>query len=184
MQQRAERRRGIFADLDPGTLLDIEQMMTEVNPFAQQFLNSTERLRQDQSEGKYVVDMVYRQHEKRSNPPELRADQYCGFQDALLSETTVELGEGEALLSEYNRETGTLQHPDQPRRRSGHFLNLDQIGKRVVLPSTHPGGPRHMFKSYQYAMAVVREFGKPDVFVMMTCSPTWDEIEEKIPDEN
>ncbi|GMF14734.1 unnamed protein product [Phytophthora fragariaefolia] len=33
-------------------------------------------------------------------------------------------------------------------------------------------------------MAVVREFGKPDVFVTMTCSPTWDEIEEKIPDEN
>ncbi|GMF58034.1 unnamed protein product [Phytophthora fragariaefolia] len=97
---------------------------------------------------------------------------------------TVELGEGEALLSEYNRETGTLQRPDRPRCRFGHFLNLNQIGKRVVLPSTHPGGPRHMFKSCQYAMAVVREFGKPDVFVMMTCSPTWDEIEEKIPDEN
>ncbi|GMF46095.1 unnamed protein product [Phytophthora fragariaefolia] len=238
MQQRAERRRGIFADLDPGTLLDIEQMMTEVNPFAQQFLNFAERLRQDQTEGKDVVDMVYRLHEKRSNPrtynlptvsevgatliedgnlecprdillwakdhnllrlfesnpmydplqyplllphgglgwtytdtyvnnikrrnkremffrqhvsyrlyqkvdgqsvlhqggrlfqqycadqrakceqeqlrwiathqAELRADQYCGFQDALLSETTVELSEGEALLSEYNRETGTL----------------------------------------------------------------------------
>ncbi|GMF63250.1 unnamed protein product [Phytophthora fragariaefolia] len=115
---------------------------------------------------------------------ELRADQYCGSQDALLSETTVELGEGEALLSEYNRDTGTLQHPDLPRRRAGHFLNLDQIGKRVVLPSTHPGGPRHMFKSYQDTMAVVREFGKPDVFVTMTCSPTWDEIQEKIPDEN
>ncbi|GMF45631.1 unnamed protein product [Phytophthora fragariaefolia] len=184
MQQRAERRRGIFADLDPGTLLDIEQMMSEVNPFAQQFLNFAERLRQDQAEGKVVVYMVYLLHEKRSNPPELRADPYCGFQDALLSETTVELGEGEALLSEYNHDTGTLQHPDQPRRRAGHFLNLDQIGKRVVLPSTHPGGPRHMFKSYQDAMAVVREFGKPDVFVTMTCSPTWDEIQEKIPDEN
>ncbi|GMF41132.1 unnamed protein product [Phytophthora fragariaefolia] len=181
MQQRSERRRGVFVDLDPGTLLDIEQMMTEVNPFAQQFLNFAERLRQDQAEGKDVVDIVYRLHEKRSNPPELRADQYCGFQDALLSETTVELGEGKALLSEYNRDTGTLQ---QPRRRAEHFLNLGQIGKRVVLPSTHPGGPRHMFKSYQGAMAVVREFGKPDVFVTMPCSPTWDEIDEKIPDAN
>ncbi|GMF41744.1 unnamed protein product [Phytophthora fragariaefolia] len=90
----------------------------------------------------------------------------------------------EALLSEYNRETGTLQQPDQHRRRTGHFLNLDQIGKRVGLPSTHPGGPRHMFKSYQDATAVVREFGKPDVFVTMTCSPMRDEIQEKIPDEN
>ncbi|GMF48365.1 unnamed protein product [Phytophthora fragariaefolia] len=68
MQQRAERRRGIFADGDPGTLLDIEQMMTEVNPFAQQFLNFAERLRQDEAEGNDVVDMVYRLHEKRSNP--------------------------------------------------------------------------------------------------------------------
>ncbi|GMF55608.1 unnamed protein product [Phytophthora fragariaefolia] len=68
MQRRAEGRRGIFADLDPGTLLDIEQMITEVNPFAQQFLNFAERLRQDQAEGKDVVDMVYRLHEKRSNP--------------------------------------------------------------------------------------------------------------------
>ncbi|GMF54544.1 unnamed protein product [Phytophthora fragariaefolia] len=115
---------------------------------------------------------------------ELQADQYCVFQDALLSETTVELGEGEALLNEYNRETGTLQHLNQPRRRSRHFLNLNQIGKRVVLPSTHPGSPRHIFKSYQNAMAVVHEFGKPDVFVTMTCSSTWDEMEEKIPDKN
>ncbi|GMF34053.1 unnamed protein product [Phytophthora fragariaefolia] len=68
MQQRAERHRGIFADLDLGTLLDIEQMMTEVDPFAQQFLNFAERLRQDQTEGNDVVDMVYRLHEKRSNP--------------------------------------------------------------------------------------------------------------------
>ncbi|GMF54502.1 unnamed protein product [Phytophthora fragariaefolia] len=33
-------------------------------------------------------------------------------------------------------------------------------------------------------MAVAREFGKPDVFVTMACSPTWGEIQEIIPDEN
>ncbi|KAE9169790.1 hypothetical protein PF002_g30265 [Phytophthora fragariae] len=68
MQQRAERRRGIFADLDSGTLLDIEQMMAEHNPFAQQFLNYAEKLRADRAEGKDVVDLVYRLHEKKSNP--------------------------------------------------------------------------------------------------------------------
>ncbi|KAG6618643.1 helitron helicase-like protein [Phytophthora cinnamomi] len=45
MQQRAERRRGIFADLDSGTLLEIEQMMEECNAFAQQYLNFAEKLR-------------------------------------------------------------------------------------------------------------------------------------------
>ncbi|KAE9216630.1 hypothetical protein PF002_g17018 [Phytophthora fragariae] len=68
MQQRAERRRGIFADLESGTLLDIEQMMAEHNPFAQQFLNYAEKLRADRAEGKDVVDLVYRLHEKKSNP--------------------------------------------------------------------------------------------------------------------
>ncbi|GMF45672.1 unnamed protein product [Phytophthora fragariaefolia] len=273
MQQRAERRRGIFADLDPGTLLDIEQMMTEVNPFAHSsstslrgyaktrqkgktssiwctgfmrsgqtrsnlmydplqyplllphgelgwtytdtYANNIERRnKREMSLREHVAYRLYQRVDDQSvlhkggrlfqqygvdqrakrkqeqlgwiatHQAELRADQYCGFQDALLSETTVELGEGEALLSEYNRKTGTIQQPEQPRRRAGHFLILDQIGKRVVLPSTHPGGPRHMFKSYQDVMAVVRGFGKPDVFMTMTCSPTWDEIQEKIPDEN
>ncbi|KAG6608693.1 helitron helicase-like protein [Phytophthora cinnamomi] len=68
MQQRAERRRGIFADLDSGTLLEIEQMMEECNPFAQQYLNFAEKLRADQAAAKEVVDMVFRLHEKRSNP--------------------------------------------------------------------------------------------------------------------
>ncbi|KAJ8578180.1 hypothetical protein ON010_g1028 [Phytophthora cinnamomi] len=259
MQQRAERRRGIFADLDSGTLLEIEQMMEECNPFAQQYLNFAEKLRADQAAGKEVVDMVFRLHEKRSNPrthnlptvsevgatliedgnldsprdillcakdhsllrlfethsvydplqyplllphgelgwtytdvyannvvrrkkremslrehvayrlfqkvgdesvlhqggrlfqqycvdqrakceqeqlrwvashqAELRADQYSGVRDALLSENTAVLREGEALLTEYNRETGALQHPDEPQRRSGHFL--DQPSARI-----------------------------------------------------
>ena len=29
---------------------------------------------------------------------------------------------------------------------------------------------------YQDAMAIVRTFGKPDLFVTMTCNPTWPEI--------
>ncbi|KAG3233506.1 hypothetical protein PI124_g21420 [Phytophthora idaei] len=39
-----------------------------------------------------------------------------------------------------------------------------------------------MYKSYQDSMTIVREDGKPDAFVTMTCSPTWEEIMEKIPD--
>ncbi|KAE9159812.1 hypothetical protein PF005_g31903 [Phytophthora fragariae] len=117
-----------------------------------------------------------------SHQAELRADQYRGVQDALLNEATTVLNEGEGLLTEYDRETGTLQHPDGDQRRPDHFLN--QIGKRIVLPSTHSGSPRAMYKSYQDSMAIVREYGKPDVFVTMTCNPTWEEIEEKIPEPN
>ncbi|KAE8962988.1 hypothetical protein PR001_g29523, partial [Phytophthora rubi] len=117
-----------------------------------------------------------------SHQAELRADQYRGVQDALLNEATTVLNEGEGLLTEYDRETGTLQHLDGDQRRPDHFLN--QIGKRIVLPSTHSGSPRAMYKSYQDSMAIVREYGKPDVFVTMTCNPTWEEIQEKIPEPN
>ncbi|KAE8999630.1 hypothetical protein PR003_g20006 [Phytophthora rubi] len=41
-----------------------------------------------------------------------------------------------------------------------------------------------MYKSYQDSIAIVREYGKPDVFVTMTCNPTWEEIEKKIPEPN
>ncbi|KAG2823728.1 hypothetical protein PC113_g22143 [Phytophthora cactorum] len=310
MQQRATRRRGIFSDLCPVALGDIEAMMVEHNPLAQQFLTFGERLRDLRERGGDIVDVRFRLHENRSRPgtynlptvsevgatmiedgnldqprdiilyakdhrllrlydthatydplqyplllpygelgwtytdiydgdivrrnkrgmslrehvayrlyqkcddqsvlhqggrlfqqycvdqrakceqeqlrwvaahqSEIRADLYSGLNDSLMNESTTVLGEGEALLSEYNRSAHTLQHPDQPRQRDNHFLN--QIGKRVILPSSHSGGPRSMYKSYQDSMTIVREYGKPDAFVTMTCSPTWEEIMEKIPD--
>jgi hypothetical protein len=38
------------------------------------------------------------------------------------------------------------------------------------------GSPRDYQGRYQDAMAVVREFGKPDLFITMTCNPHWAEI--------
>ncbi|KAG2837052.1 hypothetical protein PC112_g5073 [Phytophthora cactorum] len=112
--------------------------------------------------------------------PVIRADPYSGLNDSCMSDSMTVLGEGEALLLEYNRSTHTLQYTDQPRQQDNHFLN--QIGKRVILPSSHSGDPCSMYKSYQYSMTIVREYGKPDAFVAMTCSPTWEEIMENIPD--
>ena len=33
-----------------------------------------------------------------------------------------------------------------------------------------------MYKSYQNEMAIVRVFGKPDLFITITCNPKWPEI--------
>lgn len=46
----------------------------------------------------------------------------------------------------------------------------------VILPSTFNGSPRAMNENYQDAMALVRKFGKPDLFITMTCNPSWQEI--------
>jgi len=55
-----------------------------------------------------------------------------------------------------------------------------RIGKMVILPSTFVGSPRNMLQNYQDAMAIVSKFGKPDLFITMTCNPKWREIEENI----
>ncbi|SGY53419.1 BQ5605_C006g03757 [Microbotryum silenes-dioicae] len=55
-------------------------------------------------------------------------------------------------------------------------LDPAQIAKRVILPSSHTGSPRQMVQLYQDAMAIVRSFGAPDIFITMTCNPAWSEI--------
>ena len=50
------------------------------------------------------------------------------------------------------------------------------IGKRIVLPSSFIGGPRHMQQLFQDAMAIVRKLGKPDYFITFTCNAEWPEI--------
>ncbi|KAG7957667.1 hypothetical protein I3843_11G187300 [Carya illinoinensis] len=54
------------------------------------------------------------------------------------------------------------------------------IGKRIILPSSFIGGPRDMRKRYMEAMTLVQRFGKPDIFLTMTCNPNWEEILEQL----
>jgi hypothetical protein len=50
------------------------------------------------------------------------------------------------------------------------------LGKRTVMPSSFIGGPRDMRCRYMDTMALVRRFGKLDIFLTMTCNLNWDEI--------
>ena len=53
---------------------------------------------------------------------------------------------------------------------------LNEIGQRMILPSSHTGSPRHMFQLFQDSMAICRTYHKPDLFITMTCNPNWPEI--------
>ncbi|OWY91723.1 Helitron helicase, partial [Phytophthora megakarya] len=108
----------------------------------------------------------------------LRADLYAGVEDAYRSEAPDVVKEAEFRVSEYNQSTGRLDDPVAGGRLPWHFV--DHVGKRVILPSNYTGGPRQMYKLYQDSMAIVREFGKPDIFLTMTCNPEWKEIREQI----
>lgn len=50
------------------------------------------------------------------------------------------------------------------------------VGRKIILPSSFIGGPRNMNQLYQDAMAIVRRYGKPDLFITFTCNPKWNEI--------
>jgi hypothetical protein len=54
--------------------------------------------------------------------------------------------------------------------------NIDNLGKLIVLPSSFIGGHQHMAQLYQDSMAIIRQYGKPDLFITMTCNPRWEEI--------
>jgi PIF1-like helicase/Helitron helicase-like domain at N-terminus len=54
------------------------------------------------------------------------------------------------------------------------------LGKMVILPSSFYGGERQMRKSYHDALAIMRHFGRPDLFITFTCNPKWPEIEENV----
>ncbi|KAH9622274.1 hypothetical protein KSS87_001374, partial [Heliosperma pusillum] len=50
------------------------------------------------------------------------------------------------------------------------------VGRRLILPPTFIGGPRDMKKRYLNAMALVQRYGKPDLFITITCNANWPEI--------
>jgi hypothetical protein len=59
-------------------------------------------------------------------------------------------------------------------------LPPDQIGRRIVLPSSFTGGDRFMQKLYQDSMVVVRHFGRPALFITFTTNPEWEEITREL----
>src|SRR3989440_3144955 len=56
----------------------------------------------------------------------------------------------------------------------------EKVGKKIILSSSFTGSTRYMQQLYQDSMAIVREFGKPDLFVTVTCNPTWPEIADEL----
>ena len=55
-----------------------------------------------------------------------------------------------------------------------------KTGRRVILPSSFVFSPRWYNAQFQDAMAICREFHKPDFFITMTCNPHWTEIVEEL----
>ena len=61
--------------------------------------------------------------------------------------------------------------------------SVKNLGKRVILPSSFVQGPRYKQQQFQDSMAIVREYGKPDLFPTMTANPNWPEIQKSLHDD-
>ena len=59
-------------------------------------------------------------------------------------------------------------------------LIIGNVGHRTILPSSFVGSPRDMIQRFQDAMNLVQKFGKPDLFITMTCNPGWEEIRNEL----
>jgi hypothetical protein len=58
--------------------------------------------------------------------------------------------------------------------------NVEDRGKMFILPATFTGSPRHMHEYAQDAMAYVRNYGRPDLFITSDCNSAWHEIKEEL----
>ncbi len=56
----------------------------------------------------------------------------------------------------------------------------NDVGQKMILPSSFQGGEHAMGQLYQDAMARVHKFGKPDLFVKFTYNCKWKEITDAL----
>ncbi|PPR07149.1 hypothetical protein CVT24_010778 [Panaeolus cyanescens] len=59
-------------------------------------------------------------------------------------------------------------------------IDLNELGQRVILPSSYTGGPRQMHERFQDSLAIARHLKKVDLFITMTCNPRWKEIQDEL----
>ena len=91
----------------------------------------------------------------RQNQKHLRADTYKNIRDA---------------VDECNN-----------RDPTDSLYGENEVGVgRKVLASSYIGSPRWYNNKFLDAMAIVRHFHKPDLFITMTCNPNWPEIKNNL----
>jgi hypothetical protein len=88
------------------------------------------------------------------NQPQLRADTYKSVRDVVRARQQMALGQPS--------EEGSVR-----------------VGTKVLARS-FVGSPRWYHMQFLDAMAICREYHKPDYFITMTCNPKWKEIQEEL----
>lgn len=59
-------------------------------------------------------------------------------------------------------------------------MDLNNVGQRFILPSSYTGGPRYMKQCLQDSLVLARYYRSIDLFITVTCNPTWPEITREL----
>ena len=97
----------------------------------------------------------------RCNQSKLRASDYVHFRDLLVDAANHN--------NKINKWTGNNE--------SNNELN---VGRLVLLPSTHIGSDRYMRQKMDDIITISNTFGHSDIFITMTCNPYWPEIQNAL----
>ncbi|XP_054282916.1 uncharacterized protein LOC129000066 [Macrosteles quadrilineatus] len=81
---------------------------------------------------------------------------------------------------------------EQSKLRAELYMNLHDairaraeneglnVGRQVILPKSFQGSYRNLHSNYLDAMSIVRQQGKPDLFITFTCNSNWEEIKSNL----
>ncbi|GFU79862.1 helitron_like_N domain-containing protein [Trichonephila clavipes] len=73
----------------------------------------------------------------------------------------------------------------QDAMRNDADLDPNSLGQMVILPSSFVNSARYLHEYTQDAFTYVSNYGRPYLFITMTCNPAWPEItRELIPGQN
>ncbi|XP_071738697.1 uncharacterized protein [Rutidosis leptorrhynchoides] len=98
------------------------------------------------------------------------------YQQFLVDAYTMMEAERLSYIRSQKKKLRSDNYKDVRNNVIGGNTKASNTGKRIILPSSFTGGSRYMMQNYLDAMAIVRHFGYPDLFITFTCNPKWPEI--------
>ncbi|XP_067939777.1 uncharacterized protein [Watersipora subatra] len=95
------------------------------------------------------------------------------------------------MYTEIESKSLTYMRHNQRRLRADSYIHLrdailnddaQNIDQLVILPSSFTGSPQYMHEYVQDAMTYVKQHGRQDLFITLTCNPKWTDINEALID--
>ncbi|XP_072025233.1 uncharacterized protein [Amphiura filiformis] len=162
-------------DLEATTIGTLQETLRKVNPYIKSFKAAIEVQEQNQDSLHIVLNAEKKpseDHARRYNLP-------TGSEVAVILPGDL-VNNLDVVI--HPRE-GPMQHINQLHRSYDplHYVILFPYGTDGYhLHIPHSKGPRFYAEAFQDAMAIVRHYGKPSLFVTFTCNPSWPEIKASL----